>query len=189
MAFQFHELTSAVRRMMLDELYDDMAQGRIIYSRRLRPETEREWDALLEEAIQERNEAWLAFQLTRADILKSHEERHLANGTVVEAKVPWTAAQTLAEGEFNRYYARAICRLAKERGLTYVEVYRAKPVLTPRRRSQRFVGTLFHADTLYLDLRAHQEGSGALGLLSPNSGLSIRTTTVGTRTRIERKSA
>jgi hypothetical protein len=189
MAFQFHELTPAVRRLMLDELYEDMAQGRMVYSRRLRPDAEREWDGLLDEAIQGRNEAWLAHQLTRADILKSHEERHLANGTVVQAKVPWTAAQMMAEGEFNRYYARAICRLAKERGLTYVEVYRAKPVLTPRRRSQRFVGTLFHAETLYLDLRAHPDGSSALGLLAPNSGLSVRTTTVGTRTRIERKSA
>jgi hypothetical protein len=189
MAFQFHELTPAVRRLMQDELYDDMAQGRVVYSRRLRPGTEREWDALLDEAIQDRNEAWLAHQITVADLLKSHEERHLANGNVVEAKVPWTAAQTLAEGEFNRYYARAICRLAKERELPYVEVYRAKPVFSPRRRSQRFVGTLFHADTLYLDLRAHPEGSSALGLLAPNSGLSVRTTTVGSRPRVERKTA
>lgn len=189
MAFQFQELTPAVRRLMLDELYDDMAQGRVVYSRRLRPGTEAQWDALLDEAIQERTEGWLTHQLTRADILKSHEERHLASGTVVEAKVPWTAAQTLAEGEFNRYYARAICRLAKERGLTYVEVYRAKPVLAPRRRSQRFVGTLFHAETLYLDLRAHPEGSSALGLLAPNSGLSVRTTTVGSRNQPARKSA
>ncbi len=179
MAFQFRELTPEVRRLMQDEFYDDLRQGKMVYSRRMAEGKEKVWDALLDEAIQERNETWLTYQVIHEDLLKTHEERHLANGTTVTAKVPWNAAQVWAEGEFNRYYARAICRLAIARGLPYVMIYRAKPVLQPRRRSERFIGTLIHAETLLLDLQAHQEGRTALGLLSPNSGLTVRTTTRG----------
>lgn len=41
-------------------------------------------------------------------------------------KVPVTAPETLSEGEFNRFYARGLCRVAISLGIAAVQVYRAK---------------------------------------------------------------
>jgi hypothetical protein len=90
--------------------------------------------------------------------------------------VPHTAADTLAEGDFNHYYCRAICRRVLEEGKEFVEVYRAKDVREPRPRSQQLVGALVDARRLLIDLRAHPGGiDAALGIpAGPNSGLSVR---------------
>jgi hypothetical protein len=92
-------------------------------------------------------------------------------------KVPYTAAQTLSEGEFNRYYIRALClrALKEEREL---EVYRAKEVSDPRPESQRMIGLILdtkRAETLLNDLRINVGVDTALGLPNgPNSGLSVK---------------
>ncbi|BBI63173.1 hypothetical protein HSBAA_44790 [Vreelandella sulfidaeris] len=51
--------------------------------------------------------------------MRSHEERKKPKGGTTIAKIPVTANETLAEGEFNRFYARGFCQRAikeKKRG-------------------------------------------------------------------------
>jgi hypothetical protein len=50
------------------------------------------------------------------------EERRNPRGGITIARVPITAADTLAEGEFNRFYARALCRYALLHGIDALEV-------------------------------------------------------------------
>jgi hypothetical protein len=90
-------------------------------------------------------------------------------------KVPHTAAQTFAEGEFNRFYLRALCRFTLENGGTELEVYRAKSVTNPRMDSEARIGTRVSVTQLLDDLRANNSVENALRLPpGPNSGLSAR---------------
>lgn len=80
----------------------------------------------------------------------------------------------LAEGEFNRFYIRAICVRAMESGVREVTVYRAKEVLDARTESTRKIGQSVSAEELLRDLRTSQGIDTALGLPpGPNSGLSV----------------
>ena len=89
--------------------------------------------------------------------------------------MPWNAAQTLAEGEFNRFYIRAVRRATLEDGGETVEVYRAKAVADPRPDSEAKIGALVNAAVLLADLRQNIGIDTALGLPNgPNSGLSVR---------------
>jgi len=68
-------------------------------------------------------------------------------------RVPKNAPQTLAEGEFNRYYIRGLCARAIAEGIDEVVVYRGKAVKDPRTESQAKIGKRFNARVLLRDLR------------------------------------
>jgi hypothetical protein len=81
----------------------------------------------------------------------------------------------LAEGEFNRFYIRALCMSAMEDGVTELVVYRAKAVQSARSESERKIGQAVSPGALLNDLRARPGVDTALGLpAGPNSGLSVR---------------
>jgi hypothetical protein len=85
------------------------------------------------------------------------------------------AHEMLAEGEFNRFYIRALCLRAIEDGIPDVVVYRAKPVENPRSESQQKIDEHVSPEALLRDLRIHPGVDTALGLPpGPNSGLSVR---------------
>lgn len=86
--------------------------------------------------------------------------------------VPVTAAQTLAEAQFNMYYMRALARRAID-GNKNLLVYRAKEVEIPREQSERMIGT--HIDPT-LVLRVLRETKGvepSTNIPLPNSGLTV----------------
>jgi hypothetical protein len=82
----------------------------------------------------------------------------------------------LAEGEFNRFYARGLCARALSEGISEVIVYRGKRVMQPRQESEAMIGKRISAKDLLEDLRK-SESKGvepALGIPSgPNSGITI----------------
>jgi hypothetical protein len=85
------------------------------------------------------------------------------------------AHEMLAEGEFNRFYIRAVCLRAIKEGTSEVIVYRAKIVEHARAESEQKIGQRIAAETLLRDLRAHPGIDTALGLPpGPNSGLSAQ---------------
>jgi hypothetical protein len=90
-------------------------------------------------------------------------------------RVPHTAADTLAEGEFNRYYVRGVCRRALEEGWRDVVVYRAKQPQRPRPQSEALLGLRLNARELLQELRERKDDSSHLVIPpGPNSGLSVR---------------
>jgi hypothetical protein len=102
-------------------------------------------------------------------------ETSYRNGKSYEKKVPRDAPVILAEGEFNRFYVRAVCAIAFDRGQDQVVVYRAKNVVNPRVESIALVGSTVGARILLDDLRAHPGVDTALGVpAGPNSGLTVR---------------
>ncbi len=117
-------------------------------------------------AILESNDQWLANQLK--DKMNAKEISH-RNRTV-----PSNAAQTLAEGEFNRFYARGLCLYALANNIDELTVYRAKDVQNHRPDSKRKEDTQISAAKLLEDLRKNIGKDTILELASPNSGLSVK---------------
>jgi hypothetical protein len=175
MPLSYRDLDAVTRLLMLQEMAADASRGAMQPSSWLTAAGKYHWVNLLRSAIEKGDDVSLASEIRRNGFLQLYQICH-REGQEYQAKVPRTAADTLAEAEFNHYYCRAICRRALERGSGLVEVYRAKGVKLPRSRSQQLVGTLVEARTLLDDLRAHPGGiETALGVpAGPNSGLSVR---------------
>lgn len=175
MALHLENLDARTRQLMLEELALDVANGTLYISARLSDRGRADYEQLLREAITNKDEVWLAGALRSGGRMNATESRRKPGGGFTTAKVPVTAPDTLAEGEFNRFYSRGVCRRAIEDGIPKVIVYRAKPVESPRPESQAMIGSAVDPQALLDDLRTHQGVEPALRLPPrPNSGLSIR---------------
>lgn len=166
-------LDASTRKYMLDEIETDERAGRLYISSRLSNTGASDYPALLKVAATAADDNFLANELRAPGRLNPTEPRNTKNG-VTWAKVPVTAPETMAEGEFNRFYARGLCRRAIDEGIPQVRVYRAKAVMNPRTESEALLGKMLGAQALLEDLRANVGTDTAFGLPpGPNSGLSI----------------
>lgn len=185
MAFRFLHLDELTRPHMLAEVDWDETREKLYLSPRLTERGRRDWPELLKDAIRVGNEVSLAERLRGSGRLRETESRTLRTrpgrgrggwGMTQEVKVPGTAAATLSEGEFNRFYIRGLCLRALEAGIVEVVVYRAMTVEKPRPESIRLVGCRLRAAELLSDLRGHWDGGEPTFRVpgGPNSGLSIK---------------
>ena len=160
---------------MVEEISNDIAAGKLYESPRLSASGRQQYPELLRTAAQTGNDDSLAAELRVLGILNTTEERRKPKGGTTIAQVPVTAPETLAEGEFNRFYARGLCRRAIAQGIESLVVYRAKQVVNPRSESVALIGKSLPAKQLLEDLRASIGTDTALGLPpGPNSGLSVK---------------
>ena len=175
MAMQFDNLDESTRKLMVDELEIDVANGTLYMSPRLSPRGRIEYESLLRATFLEGDDQSLANDIRSFGLLNASEQRRTRAGGVSMAKVPVNAPETLAEGEFNRFYIRALCRRSIDEGTGTLEFYRAKAVANPRSASQAMIGRRIDASDLLHDLRTSQGVDTSLGLPpGPNSGLSVR---------------
>ncbi len=174
MVFKFENLDSKTRQLMLDEIELDIKNKRLYLSSRLSETGKKHYPELLKNAIQENNETTLANNLKTKNCLNPTEPRKTNQGIKI-VSVPVTANETLAEGEFNRFYIRALCCKVIEDKRGTLEIYRAKHVSTPRPESQMMIGKTIDPERLLNDLRINIGVDTVLGLpQGPNSGLSVR---------------
>jgi hypothetical protein len=175
MALNLVNLDDRTRALMRAEVERDTEGGSLYLGRRLSNQGRKDYPDLLLEAIANGDDDTLATALRVPGRLVEYETRTREDGRTINAKVPVTAAATLAEGEFNRFYARALCLRALEDGIPNVQVYRAKEVGNPRPESKALLGSSMDPLELLNDLRTHQGVDTALHLPpGPNSGLSVR---------------
>lgn len=175
MSINYESLDDRVKILMVEELKLDQSKGTLYISKRLTEEGAEGWVALIREAIEQHDDSWLASQLRSKNYIRTHEQRRKPSGGFTLAKVPRTAHDTMAEGEFNRFYARGLCLYVLESGGSEVEIYRGKQVENPRPESQAMIGHKLSASQLLEDLRKSPGVEPALGLPpGPNSGLTIR---------------
>jgi hypothetical protein len=171
----YENLDKNIREYMLQELENDILKDALYISKRLTPEGEKKWPEILREAFKNYDDKWIAENLRSNCLMHQDEFRYKANGQQIIVKVPDNAPDTLAEGEFNRFYIRGLCVYIISIGDTEVEVYRGKEVSIPRESSERKIGKRLQAKLLLEDLRNSQGIEPALGLPSgPNSGLTVR---------------
>jgi hypothetical protein len=176
MALYLENLDERTRQLMLAEMDFDVAHNQLHISPLLSGQGQRDYPNLLREAIQIGTEETLAESLRAHRRLIRTLPRRKPTGGYSIASAPENAAQVLAEGEFNRYYIRALARRALEDGIPELVVYRARPVQNPRPESEARVETTVSPAELLEDLRAHPgDEPPRLGVPSgPNSGLSVR---------------
>lgn len=171
MGLDYLSLDQDTRASMATEVGLDNSNTSLYVSPRLNPQGVLEWPELLLAAVNSGTDDTLATEIISRGLLKTHEESQ-RNGTPYIKKVPVTAATTLAEGEFNRFYLRGVA----VRGLVEsreIEIYRGRESSNPRAESQALVGKRLSAGELLDDLRSHIGVDGALKLPpGPNSGLT-----------------
>jgi len=170
--FSFKKIDARTRALMTEEISSAHKSGALYYSTRFTQIGTDSWPAWLIGAAGEFDEHWLAFQIEAANAMKHLETRAKPKGGYTAAHVPDTAAETLAEGQFNRFYIAAICRRAIEDGQSSVYVYRAKRSDNPRPESIALEGTARSAAALLGEVR-NKDMSLKCDLLKPNSGLSV----------------
>lgn len=172
---QLDNLDERTRAFMLKEVQRDMDSGSLYISSRLTYVGRTRWAEVLQSAIAAGDDNSLAAELRSAELISATEQRRKPSGGFSTAKIPVTAAETLAEREFNRFYIRGVCRRAIADSIMNVTVYRAKEVERPRAESEAKIGSQVTAQKLLDDLRTSQGIDTALGLpAGPNSGLSVR---------------
>lgn len=174
MGLRYESLDTNTRPYVHREIDEDVRAGRLYTSKRLNDRGRAQWPALLTEAVDAHDDDWLAAQIRGRELLDAYEERKTKTGTTT-VKVPVTAADTLAEGEFNRFYARGICARAIAEGISAVVVCRGKAVSNPRPESDALIGRRLSPEALLNDLRGSIGVDTALGVPGgPNSGLTVR---------------
>lgn len=176
MGLEYRNLDDETRRYMHDELIRDETSNSVWLSDNLNSRGRAEFATLLHEAIDGGSDDTLAADIQQGRLNTHEKPRKLASGGLSKPPVMRSNAHTmLAEGEFNRYYVRAVCARALDAGIDEVVVYRGKDVANPRSESQRLIGTRVSAKALLDDLRQHKGMDTALGLPpGPNSGLTVR---------------
>lgn len=168
--FEFKNLDKKTRSYMANELHFDIERKSVYYSKYMKAGYDATWNKLLLEAIENHDPIWLENAIIDSDMLN---KMHPRKDTMVN--VPVTAAQTLAEGEFNRFYCRGLCEREVEEKQELVQVYRGKRVERARSSSEAMIGKQVSPKTLLNDLRANIGLDTALGLPNgPNSGLTIQ---------------
>lgn len=172
MKFDFKDLDDATRALMKEEIDLATSNSEVYFSARFNSIGNDNWISWLTEAAQSHDEHWLAYQIEASGGMKDFEGRAKPTGGYTVAHVPHTAAETMAEGQFNRFYIAAVCRRAIDSGQKDVTVYRARQRGEPRPESRALEGTTMDAQSLLDQVRSKNQ-SFRCELLKPNSGLSV----------------
>lgn len=174
MAFQFNDLDDETRRLMLAELDLDETTG-LYEGPRLSAAGAAAWPGLLREAMATGSDASLVAVLgAPGGPYLNLKEVNPSTGAPTK-DVPVNAAATLGEGEFNRFYMRALCRRAIDEGRG-LRIYRARHAVEPSKSSEKKLNEPVDPAELLDDLRANKGANTIHGLGRPNSGLSVELT-------------
>ena len=175
MGLNYLDLDDRTRTLMIAELERDIAGGTLYLSDNLSPQGQADYPGLICAAAQAGTDVSLAAGIL-SRLNPFEKPRRLKSGGFSKPPVMRSNAhEMLAEGEFNRFYIRALCLRAIEDEIPEVIVYRAKAVNNPRPESERKIGQRVPVEPLLHDLRTHPGVDTALGLPpGPNSGLSVR---------------
>lgn len=175
MGLDYTNLDERTRTLMLAEIARDIAAGTLYLSDNLSPQGRTNYPSLIQAAARSGTDDTMA-AVIRDRLNPFEQPRRLKSGAFSKPPAMRTNAhEMLAEGEFNRFYIRALCLRAIEDGIPAVIVFRAKALQNARSESEQRIGQAVPVDVLLRDLRTHPGVDTALGLpAGPNSGLSVR---------------
>lgn len=168
MALKLDHLDDITREYMVEEIQGDLSEGKVYISSRLNAAGKIEFPELLIASAKSGNDS------TLAESLRGYFNEKELSGKGSYKSIPYNANVTLAEGEYNRYYIRALCmRAITER--KRVEVCRVRYSSSPRPESECKIGEIVDATTLLKDLRNNPGQNTFLGIPGGvNSGLSVK---------------
>lgn len=173
MSFNFLNLDENIRKLMLSEVEYDVKNNNLYFSKNFSDAGHDKYLDLLKQSIESGTEESLGNSLNITGFFNQMGARSTDKG-IIQVKVPVTAPFTFAEGEFNRFYMRAVSLQAIAENKD-AEIYRAKLVSNPRPESEMKIGQKMKPKNLLEDLRKNVGTDTSLGLpTGPNSGLSIK---------------
>jgi hypothetical protein len=172
MAISYRNLDNITRELMISELELDGRDG-IYISSYLNESGREEIYDLMSESFLSGTDDTLSRSIITRNLLNSYTTRRNRNGTTTQARVPFTAATTLAEGQFNLYYMRALSIRALSENRRII-VYRGKDVENPRAESQMLIGENLDPNHVLTVLRETLGVNPSIGIPLPNSGLSLQ---------------
>ena len=174
MAFEFKNLDTDTRRMMVTEFQRDFHSGSWYKSNRLSDTGIREYPALLLNSFLNGTIESFENSIVPARHLKCAENYTKDFGAGAR-NMPSNAPKTLA-GEFNRYYMIAICRRAIIENRK-IRIYRGRASSTPRESSEKLIGKLISPNELLSTLKPIPSDRGLVWspkqIIQPNSGLTL----------------
>ncbi len=174
MALQLVDLNVATRAAMLAELEEDIGAGKVVLSPHLKDGAGSEFISLLVSALRDFHDVWLASALRTKGLVRTHETIPTQHGPK-RITLPPDTPELLAEGEYNRYYLRGLCRRAIEESFPTLWIYRANGEARRRPECDRLVGTPIDPCVLLEALQGGASTDEALGLPAErHSGLSAR---------------
>lgn len=189
-AMHFHNLDNGTRQLMAQELARDIDDNNVYLSSRLTDYGKNRWTDILRGVFAIGSTYLLADCLSENGALDT-DETYTRAGQTKRRAMPKNAAETLAHGEFNRYYMRALClrALADPYRSLALEVCRVKRVQSPREDSQARIGTQVDPAEMLAYLRQmpgreHPESPDFSWLRRPHTGLGLRLVRVEPRVRI-----
>ena len=176
LGLHYEDLNDETRRFMVEEIEMDASGEKLYLSPWLSQTGQGDWSEILIEAAQTGTDDTLANSIRQRGRLNRTAQRRRPKGVgYTTYAIPLTAPSTIAEGEFNRFYVRGLCRRAMEQDIPKLEVYRAKPVGQPRPDSEYKIGLLMDPSVVLIDARQSIGVETALGMpAGPNSGLTLR---------------
>lgn len=166
-------IDETVRRIMDEEYQRDKSKDHLYFSPRLTDVGMQEYPNVLHNAIINGNNESFAQDLRAKNLMKSKEKRVNPLGGVFEYRVPISAPENLAEGEFQRYYLRAICRKAIDEGYHKIRIITDKAMETIPDEEKAKIGKIVDIQDLLDDLRQNPYINSRFGIPSPESGLGI----------------
>lgn len=170
MGLNYTDLTTVTREAMLKEI--DLDGAGLYISPNLTPEGANLYPTWLRDAARSGTDESLASAI-EPHLMATETSRQKSPGGRPFAPVMRSNAHTmLAEGQFNRFYMRAIALRATREGKK-VFVYRAKEVDEERSTSRHLIGQELNPHDVLADLRLPPKDQ-KLGLARPNSGISLR---------------
>jgi len=171
--FNFLNLDQFTRSCMLEAIEEASESGNIYYSTRFNELGKKQWLPLLKQAALQYNEHWLAFKLEELQLFKDMESAQVPSGGYTIKHIPNNAAETLSEGQFNRFYILGLCKVATSKNIQQLIVYRAKESLRPRPESDLLIDKAIAITEIESQLKDTQS-SFKSKLVQPNSGISMR---------------
>jgi hypothetical protein len=118
---EFTNLDEMTRHYMLMELDADVREGRVAVSPLLTERGRGEYADLLAEALRHHDPYWLASELRSGRRMRIAVEDADVEKLIPE-ELPVFEPDVLAEGEFNRYYVRGMCRRALDEGIEELKI-------------------------------------------------------------------
>jgi len=173
MGLRFENLDGRTRELMVEEIDFDLAGSGLYESRYLNQRAKAAWPELTKDAARQGSDDTLSQALSRGMLVSHYEKRKPKGGTTMAA-VPYNAHETMAQGQFNMYYMRALALRVLAGEATGLEVYRAKGVDVPRESSERMIGTRIDAQLVLDELRRTKGVDPDIRIPLPNSGLTVR---------------
>ena len=118
---EFKNLEGTTRRYMLEELEEDVREGRVVLNPLLTERGRAEYADLLAEALRHHDPSWLGSELRSGRRMHiAVEDADVRKGLPEE--LPVHEPDVLAEGDFNRYYVRGMCRRALAEGIDELRI-------------------------------------------------------------------